>query len=197
VHVEEGKMKLEEDKTETKPEVKKVEKKNYIIARGSHFSYYYANLLYEFSNMKGFENMLNVLSSKERPSPEVVHTIFVLLNSSSNLFHKEYIKELASEMLNKTSKYLSEMTQNELRNIKKESIDLITRTLKMFISHSESFEESSNIIENFGISLAIKMLKTTFLEKRIQAIRTIVEVINSSKLNPEKSAMVVNYNFHN
>jgi len=141
--------------------------------------------------MHGFENILNLLNPKERLSPYNLHSIFFIFYSSVKLFHKEYIKELAPEMLNKTSKYLTEMNQNEIRNIKKDSIDLITRTLKTFISHSECLDESNKIIENFGISLAIKMLKTSFLEKRIQAIRTLVEVIQASKSNPEKSLIAV------
>ncbi len=162
------------------------------MARGINFSYYYAKVLKDFCQTKGFENMLNSLSHKNRPSPDLVHTFFFLLNSSVSLLHKEYIKELAPEMLRLTSSYLTEMTQNELRNLKKESIDLITKTLRTFLSHSENAEESAQIIENFRISVAIKMLKTTFLEKRIQAVKTLVEVIHSSKFNSEKKLLTVN-----
>jgi len=143
--------------------------------------------------MGGYETMLKVLKSKDKPSPDLVTIIFQIFGQSGYLLHRDYINFLSPIMFDNISYYLKEMNQNDLRNIKKDTIDLITKILKRYYigKSKDSAEERNKIIENFGVAFAIKMLKTTFLEKRIQAIKTLVDLIKHSKEDPDKCIQVL------
>lgn len=166
-------------------------KKTYIIGRNNNFSYFFSLVLINFAELGGFEKMLNLLALKDKPSPEIIGLIFYILNTASGFFHKEYIAEIGKNICDNIFTYLNDMSQNELRGMKKDIIDIITKVLKFYLGLTVGVEQRNKIIEKFSISFAIKMIKTTFLEKRIAAIKTIIDVIKSCRGNPEKKAMIL------
>jgi len=141
--------------------------------------------------MGGFDKMLEILSSTNRPTPELVHFIFFVFSNCGITLHKEYVKLLGPQLKAKIFKYLNEMNQNELRNIKKDTLDIITKVLRFYLGLTLGSDERNRIIEEFSITFSLKMIKTTFLEKRIQAVKNLVDVINSSKLDKEKSSFLL------
>ena len=168
-------------------------RKNYIIGRSHGFSYYYATALNYFCNMGGFEKMIYILTKNgdERPSAELISNIFSILYSSSSFFHKEFVIILGKNLHENIFSYINEMTQNELRNMKKETFDQIVKVLKFYLGLSIGIENRNEIIEKFSINFAIKMIKTTFLEKRITAVKTLVDVIKSCRNDLEKKFMIL------
>ena len=91
-----------------------------------------------------------------------------ILSQCSSLFHKEYACSLGIEIEQKIYNLINEMSQNDLRNLKKELLDIINRVLKIFLNALyNNKEEKMKILENFNINFSIKMLKSSFLEKRI------------------------------
>lgn len=169
--------------------------KSYVVAKSSNFSFYFALLINNFAALGGFESLLNLLKkdadSKEKLNAELLYYIFNFIASASSLFHKEYIKILAGIMKENVIKYLNELSQNDLRNMKKETIELITKVLRYYLSFTLSQEERNEVVENFGLSFSLKMLKTSLLDKRISAVKTIVDLIKSAKHDPEKCSKVL------
>ena len=169
--------------------------KTYVVAKNSNFSFYFALLINNFAALGGFESLLNLLKkdgdSKEKLNAELLYYIFNFIASASSLFHKEYLKILAGIMKENVIKYLNELSQNDLRNMKKETIELITKVLKYYLSFTLSQEERNEVVENFGLSFSLKMLKTSLLDKRISAVKTIVDLIKSAKNEPDKCAKLL------
>lgn len=165
----------------------------YVIGKSSSFSYYYATLIANFAALGGFESLLNLLhkNAKEKINSELLYYIFHFISNSSSLFHKEYIKQLSELMKENVISYLNDLNQNDLRNMKKETIELITKVLRYYLSYSLSVEERNEVVENFGLSFSLKMLRTSLLDKRISAVKTIVDIIKSSKSEPEKCAKIL------
>ena len=137
--------------------------------------------------------MVTILANKEKPNGDIVCLCFNILSQCSSLFHKEYIKKIGEEMKNNVVSYLNDLTQNELRNIKKDTIDVILKVLKFYLNFTLCVEEKNKILEKFNITFSTKMLKTSFLDKRIQAVKTLVDIIRTSKGDPNKSEMIVKY----
>ena len=137
--------------------------------------------------MKGFDRMIDVLSSNNRPMPELVHFIFFVFSNCGPTFHKEFVKQLGPQLQTKIFRYLYDMNQNELRNIKKDTLDIITKVLRFYLGLTLGSDERNRIIEEFSITFSLKMIKTNFLEKRIQAVKNLVEIIRVSKLDKDKS----------
>lgn len=115
----------------------------------------------------GFEKIINLLDNNEKPNQEIVHIIFYIFSQCSSLFHKEYAAKLGNELKNKIFNYINDLSQNELRNLKKETLDLINKVLKLFLNVLHNKDDKNRILQNFNISFSIKMLKSSFLEKRI------------------------------
>jgi hypothetical protein len=135
--------------------------------------------------------MVRILASKDKPHGDIVCLCFNILSQSSSLFHKEYIRQIGEEMKNNVVSYLNDLTQNELRNIKKDTIDVILKVLKFYLNFTVGVEEKNKIIEKFSITFSTKMLKTSFLDKRIQAVKTLVDIIRTSKGDLNKSQMIL------
>lgn len=160
-------------------------KKNYIIARNNSFSYYFAMMLTRFAEFGGYEQIISFISTK--PNSDIINFILIILGSSFGLLHKEFIKRLTTDLQKNIIQYINSMSQNDIRNIKKETIELMSKVLKYYLSVSLPVNERNEIIEKFTITIALKMLKTTFLDKRISAVKSIIDTIRSEKSNPGKS----------
>jgi len=145
----------------------------------------------QFAEMGGFDKMIDTLSNTNRPSPELVHFIFFVFSNCGATFHRDYVKQLGPQLQSKIFKYLNDLNQNELRNIKKDTLDIITKVLRFYLGLTLGSEERNRIIEEFSITFSLKMIKTNFLEKRIQAVKNLVDVIRSSKADKEKSAFLL------
>jgi hypothetical protein len=166
-------------------------KKTFIVGRNNTFSYFFVRMLNFFAELGGFEKMVNLLASTEKPSTDLIHLVFYVLGVSSNNFHKEYVKQIGNNLHENIFSYLNDMSQNELRNLKKETFDIITKVLKFYLGLTIGNEARNKILEKFSISFGIKMIKTTYLEKRITAIKTIIDVIKSCRGDSDKRAMVL------
>lgn len=163
--------------------------KSYVIAKSQSFSFYYALLISEFASNQSYEKMLNKLhkNNQEKPNPEVIYFIFLFIGFSSTILHKEYLKKLSNDMRENVINYLNELNEKDLRNIKKETIEIIQKVLQYYLSFSMCTAERNLIIENFSISFSLKMLKSSLLDKRISAVKNIVDIIKNAKEDKEKT----------
>jgi len=163
-------------------------KKTYVIPKSQSYSLYYSLLISEFANNDSYQKMINLLykDNPEKPNPELIHYIFLFFGYSSTLFHKEFLKELSNDMKENVINYLNDLSEKDLRNIKKETIEIIQKVLQYYLNFSIPAKERNEIIENFSLSFSLKMLKSSLLEKRISAVNNIVDIIKNSKNNKEK-----------
>jgi hypothetical protein len=117
--------------------------------------------------------------------------VFNILSQSSFLLHKEFIKSVAPVIKEKIFNYLNEMTQNELRSIRKDTLELIMKVLKLYLGLTMEREEREEKLNQFTIMFAVKMLKSTFLDKRIAAIKQLTDNIKISKNDQVKAKAIV------
>ncbi len=98
---------------------------------------------------------------------DLIHIAFFILSQCSALLHKEYLCYLGNEIKDNIFNLINELNNNELRNLKKESLDLINKVLKIYLNVLYNKEERLQILDQFNINFSVKMLKSSFLEKRI------------------------------
>jgi hypothetical protein len=168
--------------------------KHYVIGRNNYFSFYYCMLITEFIKIGGVDRIIKLIGQKERPSVECVHYVAVVLNYFYSLLHRDYINEIGVELKENFINFLSDFSEKEIRNIKKDTIDVILKILKTILALTIGIEERNKLLEKINITFSTKMLKTTFLEKRIQAVKSLIDVIRSAKGDPSKSEFIVNFN---
>jgi hypothetical protein len=150
-------------------------------------------LIIEFIKIGGVDKMISLMGRKERPSVECVYLISILFNSFYSLLHKEYIKEISDELKTNFISYLGDLSEKEIRSVKKDTIDNILKILKTILGLTIGIEERNKLLEKINITFSTKMLKTTFLEKRIQAVKSLIDIIRSSKNDPTKNEFIVLY----
>jgi len=148
-------------------------------------------LIIEFIKIGGIDKIISLMGRKERPSVECVYLISIVFNSFYTLLHKEYIKEISEELKTNFINYLSDLSEKEIRSVKKDTIDNILKILKTILGLTIGIEERNKLLEKLNITFSTKMLKTTFLEKRIQAVKSLIDVIRSSKNDPTKNEFIV------
>jgi len=149
----------------------------------------------DFAKNGGFESMIDYLRLIENPDTSldlnIVNVIFHAFDRSSFLFHKDYIKLLAPQLQQYIFKFLNDMSLDQLRNIKKETLESIQNVLKKFLEKVYEYDELNKVIENFNLNLSLRMIKTEFFDKRKQAVSNLVDIIKQSKDNPQKRAGIV------
>lgn len=114
-----------------------------------------------------------------------------ILSLCSSYLHKQYLILLGKPLIENAKQYLANLTLTDLRNIKKESFDLIINCIKFYLGIIETPERKTEIVEDISINLSIKLIKTTFLEKRIQAVKKLTDIIRHYKHNKEKMNAIV------
>ena len=195
-------------------------KKSAIVGKGKSFNFYYALLLKNFYDVKGFDLLINKLkeifikndnnNNNNNNYNEVLVIVYSIFSEAFNYFHIEYKKEIATILYNVAKEYFNMIVNDDVKNIKKDVIDLIIKVLKQYFNVIDKYEEINNInnnnnnnkasnyntnflneLEDFSITLSIKLLKTNSLDKRIQAIKTIVELVKNSSDSKPKNEKIL------
>ncbi|MCQ2815956.1 MAG: hypothetical protein MJ252_01700 [archaeon] len=171
--------------------VDKEGKKTISIARKGTYSYFFNSLITYIGQQGFFEMIINSLSqfnSTEKPiTNEVLMVGFNILFNCAEYLYYPYAVELCKLLKEKVFSYLDVLSNTDLRNLKKETIDLISETLKKYLSiANKNSDEDNDTFEKFQIAFSMKMLKTDFLEKRNAAMKGIIDLIKGTHYEKEK-----------
>jgi ubiquitin carboxyl-terminal hydrolase 9/24 len=74
------------------------------------------------------------------------------------------------------------MTEKELKEIDKESISRVLTELKDFLTLSMTDSETFQLIEINQLTIGLRFLKSTYLEKRLKGISDIKQMIERIEL---------------
>ena len=173
-------------------------KKTITIGKSENFSYHFNCLLNEFGNLNGFDIMLNYIQNqknennnnknnsnneleKQNYNNDILVLIIYIIKTAMPYLYKPLLLNYSKKLSEIILKYFDDITQNELRNLKKETIDLMSDILgecsEILLKYKKI--DNSNLLETFNLKLAIKMLKTSILDKRTNAIKKIGEIISN------------------
>jgi len=167
-------------------EDKENNKTNYIIGRQPDFSFYFTILLMDFAQMNGFEILIRNLSPEENATLDLINLTFYIVDKCCHLFHIDYIKQIGPKIQTNIFKFLNEMSLDQLRNIKKETLESILKVLRFLLSKNLDNKEMNSVLEKFSLNFSLRMIKTDFFDKRKQAVTNLADIIRASKGNPEK-----------
>ena len=182
--------------------------KTITIGKNNNYKYYFNSLLNAFGNLNGFDIMLDFINNKkfqiensdnknyntitpgnninnndinqQNYYNDVILLIFTIFKAAIPYFYKPLLIKYSKELSKTIFKFFDDLSQNDLRNLKKEIIELTSDLLKEcteFLSKDNNNEEFLFLTETFNLNLAIKMLKTSFLGKRTNAIKKISDLI--------------------
>ena len=130
------------------------------------------------NNTNNNNNTNNELE-KQNYNNDILILIFNIFKTALPFFYKPLLLNYSQKLSEIIFNYFDNLSQNELRNLKKEIIELMSDTLKECseILAKNNMNDNLNVLETFNLNLAIKMLKTSYLDKRTNAIKKIGEII--------------------
>ena len=138
----------------------------------------------DFSQIGGFDVLLNNI--KPDGNIDLINLTFYIISNCCHLFHRDYVKELAPVVKDNIFEFLNKMSMDQLRNIKKETLESINKVLKYLLTKTLSKQESDAVLENFSINFSLRMIKTEYFDKRKQAVMNLCEIIKGTRGNIEK-----------
>jgi len=69
------------------------------------------------------------------------------------------------------------MTEKEIKEIDKESVSLVLKSLKDFFTLALSDQETAKFIEINQLNMSLRFLKSTYLEKKLKGLQEIKSLI--------------------
>ena len=166
-------------------------KKNYIFAKITNYSYYYALFWKKLSeNDNVFEKFINII--KNKPNSEELFMVIYSLYYAMPYLHKQYLRENLDNFKNSILDFINNLDTKEIRNLPKDLIEIITKFLKK-VNASLKLNENENIsiLDEITISLSIKMIKTSIFDKRIQGIKALSDYIDENDKNENSMKKLV------
>lgn len=161
-------------------------KKNYIIGNLENFSYYYALLLEQFAKEGGYEEIIKTLQNK--PTSDEMFNIFSILRASLGYLHKDFFVEYGEIIDKSVFEFINELPANDMRNLKKDLIDLIIKVLSLI---RKITNQSGGKLSELAIAISLKMIKTSIFDKRLQGVKSLNDYIKSNRDKEEVLSSII------
>jgi len=166
-------------------------KKTITIGRSNNFEYYFNLMLNEFGYLNGFDKMLKFIEDnlndydKDKKNDDIIiMLIFSIFKIAFPFLYKPLFLKYFENLSKNIYDYVNNLSNQDLRNVKKETIDLMLDLIRKYSSITTK-DKNSYIIETISLNFAIKMLKTDYLDKRTSAIKSISDIIKLQKYNDD------------
>ena len=146
------------------------------------FSSLYLDLMKEFGKAGGFQMIIEkVMTQKKVLSVELLFAYIELMASPHNLYHRAYIIEAVAPFVENVFNYMAEIPDEQLRNVKREKLDYAIAQMELLFRRTYTAKTKSEQGIRLKVAIALSLLRSELLERRIQAIRLLAETCKSAK----------------
>ena len=145
----------------------------------------YIELMNEFGRSGGFDALIALVKGKiDEKLPLPVDHLFGYLefmHSPSNLFHRGYIVNSVTPFVDAVLRYMSAIPDEELRNVRREKLDSALIHIDSLLRRVYTAKTKGEQFIKLKVGIAVSLLRSDLLERRIQAIRMIAETCKAAK----------------
>jgi ubiquitin carboxyl-terminal hydrolase 34 len=103
------------------------------------------------------------------------------------VYHKDFIQEYGPEFVKLCIKKLRDAPEKSLRDVRREKIESIIKSIDNFQRRLISKEEREKQTEILKLEVSLMCLKSGFLERRIQGIRDLNQIIKNNRMFSSKN----------
>ena len=151
-------------------------------------SYVMARLLNVFGERGGFDKILARISNKDNPIPlELLLYYMDCLGSAFPLYHRSFAQEYIPKLQAAVELSILNAPEQSIRNVRKERIDGIVKNLDYLLRRVYVYEEKIKAVEKLNLDIALMCLKASFLERRIQGIKILNDIIKGLRMYGSKA----------
>ena len=103
-----------------------------------------------------------------------------LISLPANIYHKKFMDEFGARICNAIKARLLGASDKSIRDVRKEHIDTILKAVGSVQARIMEKEASAKELEIFKLEMSKKCLESEFLERRIQGIRDLNQIIKNN-----------------
>ena len=156
--------------------------KDQISSRKSIVFGQFLNFLNYFAELDGFEALIDALkagneTNEERMPLEMISLLVSPFRTCNTVFAPTFAASFTAQVKDILLSRLNNITEKELKEIDKDSISRTLTEMKDFFTLSFSDLQTAELIEMNQLNMALRFVKSTYLEKRLKGISDIKSMI--------------------
>lgn len=124
------------------------------------------------------ENSLNL---------NIIGSLMQTISHAFVVYHKEFIQEYGPQFVEKCIKRLKDAPEKSLRDVRRERIEGIVKSIDNFQKRLIPKDEREKQTEILKLEISLMCLKSSFLERRIQGIRDLNQIIKNNRMFSNKN----------
>ena len=177
-----------EDSNDHVCSVNKENQKIYCITRQGHCrSVFLVSLLNKIGTMGVFDKILERISDKTKWCPIDLTSNYVsMLGNCHAVFHREFALEYIPKLKKAVWENVLKSPDSNTRNFTKEKIEGIYNAFDHLLKRVYSIPEKQEMIETFNLEIALMCFETDFLERKLQGIKALLDIIKQIKYGNAK-----------
>ena len=117
---------------------------------------------------------------------QVLGNLATLISLPANIYHKTFMEEYGERIANAVKDRLLHAPDKSIRDVRKESIDTILKAVSSVQARVMDKEVAAKDLEVFKLKMCKKCLESEFLERRIQGIRELNNIIKNNTIFTSK-----------
>ena len=139
-------------------------------------------LIQVFGENGGFDLFLERMSDKQKWCPiDQLHNMLVTIGQMHEMLHRRFAVAYAPRLTDAVVFNLMNSPDNNLRNFSTQRIQESLQALGLVAKRYYSLKEKTEMIDRLDMDLAIKCFKSEFLERKLQGLKQIQELIKKAK----------------
>ena len=143
-----------------------------------------ANFLNTFAEIGGFDAIISFFKAgnetqEEKMPLDLITLIVSPFRTCNSIFSEAFAQSFISQVKEIVSQRLAGMTEKEIKEIDKESISMVLKNLKEFLTLALTEQETAKFIEINQLNMSFRFLKSTYLEKKLKGLQEIKSMISS------------------
>ena len=145
------------------------------------------NFLNTFAEIGGFDAIIGFLklgneTQEDKMPLDLISLIVSPFRTCNSIFSETFAKSFITQVKDIVSQRLQTMTEKEIKEIDKESVSLVLKSLKDFLTLALSDQETAQFIEINQLNMSLRFLRSTYLEKKLKGLQEIKHMISSIEL---------------
>jgi len=157
--------------------------KLYVIHRAKrNYSSAYLELVNEFAKNGGFDVISKYVN--EKLSSLSINELFAYLefiSAPSNLYHRKFVLECITPFIEAVLRYMTSIPDEHLRSVKPKSLENALTHIDLLMRRVYTAKTKGEQSIKLKVGIALSLLRSPLLERRIQAIRIIAEICKLAK----------------
>ncbi|CAD8206139.1 unnamed protein product [Paramecium octaurelia] len=136
-------------------------------------------MINDFGSQGLFQYILEQIQAK--CTIDFLHLYMQVLNNIYEMLHKQFVSNYVPALQVAVQNNILQSTDNNLRNFSAQKITDILQSLSNLMKRVYPIQRRSEIIDRFDLDIAFKCFTSDFLERKIQGLKAIQELIKRTK----------------